>query len=369
MTLLVDLLDECIRREATDLHLSVGHPPFFRIEGALLPAPDFSPVTHEQIGLIADGLIGGRDREPLTGKGALDGAFSHLDGSRFRFNVFKIQGDLAIAIRRLEQTFRPLCDLGLPESLYQLCDLSTGLVLLAGPTSSGKSTTLATLIDRINSTRQCHLITIEDPVEYIHKSCLSLVSQRQVGIDAPSFYDALVSALRQDPDVILVGEVRDLPTMRTAITAAETGHLVFATVHAGDTTGAIERVIAVFPGDEQEGIRRQLSFVLRAVIAQHLLPTCQEFGESSVYQGRRVIASEVLRITGAIANLIATGRTGQIYSAIETGTEKGMQTLEQNLAQLWIKGVISEVAALSVTRSPEILRNRAALLRKNQEGS
>jgi twitching motility protein PilT len=241
-------------------------------------------------------------------------------------------------------------------------------VLLAGPTSSGKSTTLATLIDRINSTRQCHLITIEDPVEYIHKSRLSLVSQRQIGIDAPSFYDALVSALRQDPDVILVGEIRDLPTMRTAITAAETGHLVFATVHAGDTTGAIERVIAVFPGEEQDGIRRQLSFVLRAAITQHLLPA-DGLEEVRTGSGKRVIASEVMRITGAISNLIATGRTGQIYSAIETGMEKGMQTLEQDLARLWTNGVISEAAALALTRSPDILRNRAALLRRSRESA
>ncbi len=366
--MLIPLLDECIRIEATDLHLSVGYPPFFRVDGSLQPASGNPSLSHDQIGLITDSLIGNRDKGPLLEKGSLDGAFSHTDGSRFRFNVFRIQGELAVAIRRLDQTFQPLDELGLPVSLYQLCDLSQGLVLLAGPTSSGKSTTLATLIDRVNSSRRCHIITIEDPVEYIHRSRMSLVSQRQIGIDAPSFYDALVAALRQDPDVILVGEIRDLPTMRTAIAAAETGHLVFATVHAGDSTGAIERVIAVFPGEEQEGIRRQLSFVLRAVISQHLLPTDGDRDPREVL-GKRVIASEVLRVTPAVSNLIATGRTGQIYSAIETGTEKGMQTLEQDLVRLWMSGVISEAAALAVTRSPDILHNRAASLRRNQEGS
>ena len=228
-------------------------------------------VDPERINAIADELAQPYDRTPLETTGSLDGAFSGPDGVRFRFNLFRRQGQLAIAVRRLEDAFRSLGDLGLPESLYQLCDLPDGLVIVCGPTGAGKSTTLATLLDRVNRTRRCHIVTIEDPIEYLHRPLQSLVNQRQVGGDTSSFNDALVASMRQDPDVILVGEIRDLATIRTAITAAETGHLVFTTVHAGDCAGAVERLVAVFPADEQAGVRRQLSMVMRAIVAQHLL--------------------------------------------------------------------------------------------------
>src|SRR5262249_41993629 len=205
---------------------------------------------------------------------------------------------------RLEDRFRGLAELGLPESLYELCNLPDGLVVVCGPTGAGKSTTLATMLDRVNQTRRCHVITIEDPIEYIHPPALSLISQRQVGSDAGTFNDALVASLRQDPDVILVGEIRDLATIRTAITAAETGHLVFTTVQAGDCVGAVERLVSVFPADEQAGVRRQLSLVLRAIIAQHLLivdgagGNLNGNGQPALPVRRsRVAVSEVLTVT------------------------------------------------------------------------
>ena len=266
------LLAECVKLDASDLHLAPGLSPYFRVHGVLESHQSLPPVSVNDIDLLATELVGNLDRSPLERKGSLDGAVSSADGARFRFNVFRRQGQLAIALRLLENRFRSLGDLGLPETLYQLCEIPDGLIVVCGPTGAGKSTTLATLIDRINQTRRCHIVTIEDPIEYLHVPAQSFVNQRQVGNDTSSFNDALVASLRQDPDVILVGEIRDLATIRTAITAAETGHLVLTTVHAGDCVGAIERLVSVFPADEQMGVRRQLSLVLRAVMAQHLVP-------------------------------------------------------------------------------------------------
>jgi twitching motility protein PilT len=279
-----------------------------------------------------------------------------------------------VALRRLEDRFRSLAELGLPDELYRLCDLSDGLIVVAGPTGCGKSTTLATMLDRINQTRPCHMITIEDPIEYLHTTSKALVNQRQVGTDTSGFYEALVASLREDPDVILVGEIRDLNTIRTAIVAAETGHLVFTTVHASDCVGTIERLVSVFPADEQDGIRRQLSLVLRAIIAQHLLvadgstPNGHTNGwhgpaEAAPPRRSRVVASEILMANPAVANLIATARSNQIYSAMETGAAGGMQTLEHDLARLWVAGKISETTAVAMARNPSILRERAARMR------
>lgn len=364
------LLADCVRLDASDLHLAPGQAPFFRIQGVLGHQPGAAALTKEHIDGLVDQLLRGFDRSGLerNGTGSVDGALSARDNTRFRFNVFRRQNAMGIALRKLEDRFRGLAELGMPEHLYQLCDLPDGLVVVCGPTGSGKSTTLATMLDRINRSRRCHMITIEDPIEYIHPPALSLVSQRQVGADAGSFNDAVVASLRQDPDVILVGEIRDLGTIRTAITAAETGHLVFTTVHAGDCVGAIERLVSVFPADEQNGIRRQLALVLKAVIAQHLLVTdgpaaAPPNGETGGRR-RRVVTSEVLMVTPAVANLIATAKGAQIYSSMETGAAQGMQTLEQDLARLWVGNWISESAAMSMARNPNILRDRAAMLRK-----
>ena len=319
--LLDELLAECLRQDASDLHLAPGLPPYLRVEGLLEPQQDRPPVSPEQIEAIAAALAAELDGTRLETTGSLDGAMTAPDGTRYRFNVFRRRGKLSIALRRLEDRFRSLGELGLPESLYRLCDLPDGLVVVAGPTGSGKSTTLATLLDRINRTRRCHMVTIEDPIEYLHEPIMSLVNQRQVGTDTNSFNEALVASLRQDPDVILVGEIRDLNTIRTAITAAETGHLVFTTVHAGDCVGTIERLVSVFPADEQDGMRRQLALVLRAILAQHLLVAdgsrfrkrANDSGDGEqrtfTMQRRRVVSSEILMVTSAVANLIATAKS------------------------------------------------------------
>ncbi len=358
---LAALLAECIRMDASDLHLSDGIRPTLRVHGRLEELADQPPISEAQVARMAAELIGTQQAD--WSKGSVDGACSGPGGVRFRFNVFRGQGRLAVAMRRLEDRFRPLSELGLPEAMYLLSDLRDGLVIISGPTGAGKSTTLATLLDRVNRTRPCHIVTIEDPVEYIHKPVMSLVHQRQIGLDAPSFNDALVASLRQDPDVILVGEIRDLATIHTAIVAAQTGHLVFTTLHAGDCAGTIERLVAVFPEGEQDAIRRQLAMVLRAVVAQHLLPTA-----ASHKAPGRVAASEVLMVTPAVANLIASGKSSQIYSAMESGHVAGMQTLEQDIARLWVSGRITEQIAVSVAKNVTLLRERVALLRRRNGG-
>lgn len=367
MRLLESLLSECVTRDASDLHFAPDQPVYLRVHGVLEPQNERPRIGAEQVKAIADHLAQLSHRPPLTGPGSLDGAIGSASGARFRYNIYRRQGQWAIALRRLEERFRELDELGLPDSLYKLCELSDGLVVVAGPTGSGKSTTLATLLNRINHTRRCHLVTIEDPIEYLHTSALALVNQRQVGSDTEHFHEAVVAAMRQDPDVILVGEIRDLATIRSAITAAETGHLVFTTVHASDCVGAIERLIAVFPAEEQTGIRRQLAMVLRAIITQHLLvadgpaggaAARTAAGRQATPRRSRVVTSEILTSTPAVANLIATEKSAQIYSTMESGTAQGMQTLEQDLARLLVAGYLSETTAMGMARSPNILRER-----------
>ena len=362
--LLQRMLRDCVTADASDLHIAPGLAPFMRIHGILEAQDKYSVLSSQVTQALGEVLSRGFDRGSLNTTGSIDGALTAQDGTRFRFNVFRRQGAISIALRRLEERFRTLADLGLPDSLYDLCAQPDGLVVVAGPTGAGKSTTLATLIDRINQTRRAHIVTIEDPIEYLHRSSKSLVNQRQVGLDAGSFNDALVASLRQDPDVILVGEIRDLATIRTAITAAETGHLVFTTVHAGDCVGTIERLVSVFPADEQNGIRRQLSLVLRCIIAQHLLVADGEQGilpaaADGTVRRRRIVVSEVLTATDAVSHLIAAGKSAQIYSSMESGGNQGMQTLEESLAKLWTGGWISEQTATTMARNPAVVRDRA----------
>jgi len=362
--MLESLFSVCESRNASDVHLAVGHAPRFRIRGDLVDVGEFSPFDMATVDAIAMelGLVtlpigtnegSERVRMTLLRDGAIDGALTSPSGARYRFNVFRDRSRHAVALRRLDSSFRSFSELGLPPRLESFCDEHDGLVIVSGPTGSGKSTTLATMIDRINRSRAGHIITIEDPIEYLHESDRCLVNQRQVGRDAKSFGDALVEALRQDPDVILVGEARDLDTVRTALRAAETGHLVFTTLHSGDCAGAIERLISIFPADEQPSARRQLSLVLRGICAQHLLPSADHT--------TRHPACELLVNTSASANLIATGRSAQIYSVIETGGPQGMVSLDGSLAGLLAAGLIEERVALALSHSPEQLKGRMRL--------
>lgn len=368
---LQSLLRVCVEAKGSDLHLSVGEPPFIRRGGLLFRLADQPPLSHAEIQGLAGRLTRDIGSADLDRRGAVDGAVNGRAGGRFRFNVFRRQNQLSIAIRRLEDTIRTLDSLGLPTSLYDLADLADGLVIVAGPTGSGKTTTLATLIDHIAQNHAYHIITIEDPVEYLHRSQRSLVQQRQLGLDCPSFYEALIASLRQDPDVILVGEIRDLNTIRTAITAAETGHLVFTTVHAGDSVGAMERITSVFPAEEQSGVRRQLAMVLRTVISQQLMVADGSAVAADIRKGenrvaRRVMCSEIMHVNTAIANLISVGKTNQIYSTIETGGGTGMQTRDQDLARLLQAGLISARKAMNYAHHPAVVRER---LRRLRDGS
>lgn len=359
------LLRACLEAGASDLHVSPGLPPHLRRHGDLSALAGEPVVSAESARAWADELVirsGLTGVEALGDRGSVDGAVT-FEGARFRFNVFRRQGLIALAVRRLDDRFRTLGELGLPESLLHFCTARDGLVIVAGPTGAGKSTTLATLIDHVNGSRSGHIITIEDPVEYLHAPRRCIVNQRQIGMDASGFHIALVSALRQDPDVVLVGEIRDLDTIRTAITAAETGHLVFTTLHAGDAVGAVERLVSVFPADEQDGIRRQLALVLRGIVVQRLLPA-----EPATSRDGRVACSEILVNTPAVANLIANARPAQIHALMEAGASHGMQTLEQDLARLWTDGRISEVTAMAASRNPANLRERATLLRSQRGG-
>ena len=353
--------------EASDLHLAPRNRPQFRLHGTLREVEAFPDILEEEdMAALAEELSGGPVESAIPETGSLDGALTAGENSegRFRFNIYRRLPGYAIALRRLENQFRSLEQLGLPDTLQKWCGLPDGLVLVAGPTGSGKSTTLATLIDHINRTRPVHVITIEDPVEYLHVSDRALVDQRQIGTHAADFQAALVSSLRQDPDVILVGEIRERETIRTAITAAETGHLVFATVHAPDCAGAIQRVVSVFPADEQSGVLRQLSMNLRGVLTQHLVPADgpatgerQDFSSGS---RTRVLLSEILQVNRAAANLISKGHFMHIPSTMETGSRDGMQTLEQSLHSWVLSGHLLPATALSYTKNPKVLKQRMA---------
>jgi len=353
-------LQRALDKSASDIHLTPGFPPYYRIHGELAPDRQSPALSGPFLRQLADWLLSESRRGPLPERGSIDGALSGPQGSRFRFNAYLRQNDWAVALRRLENRFHSLGELGLPSDLYHLCTLHDGLILVAGPTGAGKSTTLAALVDQINQTRRGHIITLEDPIEYLHAPQECLVSQRQIGADAADFHEGLVSALRQDPDVILVGEIRDLPTMRAALAAAETGHLVLTTIHAGDTPGAIERLVSSFPAEEQPGIRQQLSLVLRGVIAQQLLLAD---GPARDSRSPRLPVVEVLIVNHGVAHLIASGKTNQLATAIETGAADGMQSFDAHLAQLWAADQLSEATALHRARDPQSLRDRYRLLR------
>ncbi|MHC4939068.1 MAG: type IV pilus twitching motility protein PilT [Planctomycetota bacterium] len=336
----------CSRARATDLHLAAGSAPRLRVGGELESIEGEDPLRREEIAAMADALMNERQRAAFAESWTLDLAVSGEDGSRFRVNAFHERSGIALAIRRLEERFRGLEEWNLPCQLAELTRLRDGLVLVTGPTGSGKTTTLASLLHIINRERRCHILTIEDPIEYLHRDIRALVSQRELHTTVPTFADAVRAALREDPDVILVGEMRDVATMRAAITAAETGHLVFSTLHTGDAVGAIERMIGVFPADEQHSIRQQVSLVLREVVTQRLVPR---------RGGGMVPAVEILKVTKAVSHLVRTGRSEQIRSVMEGAAGAGMRTLEQSLASLVGAGTVSEPAARMVAHEPSAL--------------
>ncbi len=357
------MLAVCEDFEASDLHVTPGIAPRFRIRGSLVEKGGIRPLQVKEVDAIAMELglftlpVGcaegtERVRKTLLRDGVIDGAITSPSGARYRFNIYRSRDTHSVALRRLESKFRTFAELGLPQRLADFCRENDGLVIVSGPTGSGKSTTLATMLNMINRNRCGHIVTIEDPIEYVHSNDKCIVNQRQVGRDTTSFNSALIEAMRQDPDVILVGEIRELETIRTALRAAETGHLVFTTLHAGDCAGAIERLVSVFPANEQDGARHQLALVLRGIFAQHLLPSTD---------ASRCLACELLVNTPATANIIATGRSQQIYSAIETGAQFGMRTLDQSLSELIMTGRIEERTALAMSKNPELLKGRMKL--------
>ncbi len=358
---LESLFAVCEEYGASDIHITTGLAPRFRIRGMLIDKGMYRPFGVKETDAVAMELglasipVGCPDgtervRTTLIREGAIDGAVTSPSGARYRFNIYREQGRHAVALRRLDGVVRSFVQLGLPPRLAEFCDELDGLVIVTGPTGSGKSTTLATMLNRINETRDGHIITIEDPVEFVHESKRCLVNQRQVGRDTKSFNDALVEAMRQDPDVILIGEMRDTETVRTALRASETGHLVFATLHSGDAPGAIERLVSMFPPEEQDGVRSQLSLALRGIFAQHLVVDPDGTTRHPAY--------ELMVNTIAVANLIAKGRTQQLYSAMETGGVYGMCALDQSIAGLLMQHRVTEREAFVLSRSPEVLQGR-----------
>lgn len=334
---LIDILEKAVEIKASDIHLTVGLHPVFRCNGVLEPRTEWPVLDASDTERLAREILGGRWEEFIQKK-EIDLAYSVAGLGRFRVNTFFQRGSVSLAIRLVGDLIRSIEELGLPPIVGELADKSHGLVLVTGPTGSGKTTTLAAMIDRINETRSCHIVTLEDPIEYLHRHKKSIVNQREIGSDSPSFASALRAALRQDPDVILVGEMRDLETIATAITAAETGHLVLATLHTGSAVQSIDRIIDMFPPHQQNQVRSQLADVLIGVVTQRLLPRADGRG--------RVAAVEILIATPAVRNLIREGKTYQIISLMQTGSRFGMQTMEMSILQLCQRGIIDPKACL-----------------------
>ena len=330
----------------SDLLLSGGSAPRIRVDGKLIPVEGAPILTGEQIDEVAMPLLTSGQQAIFNEQMDVDFAFSWHDRARIRGSVFTQRGQTALALRVIPAKIPSFTDLGLPYVAEWVSEQPRGFVLVTGPTGSGKSTTLASIIDRINAQRACHILTIEDPVEYVHTHKMSAVSQREIGLDSPSFDRALRSALREDPDVLLIGEMRDIDSIQIALTMAETGHLVFGTLHTNDAPQAIDRIIDVFPAWRQEQTRVQLAASLSTIIAQRLIPRIG---------GGMVAAFEVLIATNPVRNLIREGRSNQLANVMFTSTKEGMQTLEFNLANLITDGIITYEDALAVTGRPKEL--------------
>lgn len=319
------LLEEVVRKRASDLHLQVGLPPMLRVDGALVAVSGYDSLNEEQIEALVFAILDEEQQQVLMKDKEFDFSFAFGDLGRFRVNAFHERGNLAAALRLIPNEILDVMSLGMPPVVSGFADYPRGLVLVTGPTGSGKSTTLAAMVDKINTEKAHHIITIEDPIEFTHKSKKSVVVQREVHYDTYSFSAALRSSLRQDPDVVLIGEMRDLETISAAITIAETGHLVFATLHTNSASQSIDRMIDVFPPHQQPQIRAQLSNILMAICSQRLVPAIG---------GGRVVAAEILIANPAVRNIIREGKSHQLDAVIQTGADQGMQSLDRTLANL-----------------------------------
>lgn len=341
-----DILEKAYKLKASDLHLKVGSPPMIRIDGSLRPLEDYPKLSTVDTEEIIDFMVSDRNKRLLSQEGSVDFAYSLPGVSRFRVNAFHQRGSLTLAIRTVTVEIPSFDELTLPAVLKEIAHEQRGLVLVTGITGSGKSTTLAALIDYINEYRPCNIITIEDPIEFLHTDKNSIISQREIGIDAVDFESALKYVMRQDPDVILVGEMRDLETMRVAVTAAETGHLVFSTMHTTDAKQTVERILHYYPTEASDQIRMQLSLNLKAVVSQRLLVKVG---------GGRIPAVEILRGTPIVQKLLLKGQTHELGQAIQN-QEAGMQTFNQSLVDLYKDGLISYDDGMAAADDPGAFR-------------
>lgn len=355
MLALRELLDLLVKRRGSDLHITVGSPPVIRVDGKLTKL-DYDVLNPEQTKKLAYSIMNDRQRQKFEENSELDLSFGIEQLSRFRCNVFMQRGNVAMSLRQIPFKIQTFEELGLPEVVKELAALPRGLVLVTGPTGSGKSTTLAAMIDKINSEKNMHIITVEDPIEYLHRHKNCLVNQREVHSDTKSFANSLKYALRQDPDVVLIGEMRDLETMEAALTISETGHLAFATLHTNSGAEAINRIVDVFPTNQQEQVRVQLSFVLQGIVCQQLIP---KIG------GGRSLALEILVATPAVRAVIRDDKIHQIYSLIQAGQKFGMKTMNQSLYELYMRKHISQADAFG--RSSNVQELEEMIKRHNPQ--
>jgi len=348
MVALEELLTTLVKRNGSDLHITAGSPPRIRVNGKLL-VTEYDTMTSTDTQKMVYSILDPQQVARFEKDKELDLSFGIEELGRFRTNVFYQRGAVGAVMRLIPTKIKTFEELGLPRGMCEeLCALPKGLILITGATGSGKSTTLAAMIDHVNDTSPCHIITVEDPIEYVHKNKHSLVNQREVGTDTLEFKNALRTALRQDPDVVLIGEMRDMETTEAALTISETGHLTFATLHTSDCVQTINRIIDIFPSHQQAQIRTQLSFTLQAVFCQQLLPKADGRG--------RVLVAEIMLANSAVRALIRDNKVHQIYSVIQTGGKAGMKTMNQGLYELYRAGLITYDSAMEVTSDPDDLK-------------
>ena len=350
-----DVLEKMVAAKASDVHLTPGSPPVLRVRGLITPMEEYGPLTPQHTRDVVYSILSDDQRKRFENNKSLDFAYAIPGVARFRVNTYFQRGSISAALRHTPDVIPSLDELGLPPVIEAFTKLPRGFVLVTGPTGSGKSTTLASMVDIINREREEHILTIEDPIEFLHRHKKCMVNQREIGADATDFGTALRAALREDPDVILVGEMRDLETISTALTAAETGHLVFATLHTQDTAQTVDRIVDVFPPAQQHQVRVQLSVALQGIVTQQLLPTADGRG--------RCAATEILVPTPAVRNLIREGKTHQIYSTLQTGGSHGMQTMDASLAELVRQNKITRELAEGRSSTPEELRRLMGTVR------